>query len=117
MIYLTTTISPMMIKPSCVGHGVIASIEINEYTYNSFIRVLKEVTNEMTSAVGHENTAIVLNKLLPVEVKFNRINLELEVDDVVFAIVPQARADKAMEFSDEIIASSNFRYFIATVNC
>lgn len=103
MTYLTTTFSPSMLSS-----GVTATVqEITEEKFASYLKV------EYVPAVGHENTAVLLQKKFGLaNVPFARVNITLNAGDVVLAAIPQFRLPETREFTDNEIASAKFRYFL-----
>jgi len=116
-VYLTTTFSPSMISKKNKG------VMVQEVSELEFWRMLKGVINtgevEFVSAIGHENTADIVLRRMPDELKeqmpeslFNRVNIKVEHGDWVFAIIPQIRFDSTREFTDEEVKKAEFRFFI-----
>jgi hypothetical protein len=109
-IYLTTTFSPSMLPEW-------GSVEVSEIPLARFQFEVRRAGDNLVPAVGHENTAGILEKQLEGVVYrlprlFNRINIVLEPGDMVLAAIPQFRADAAREFSDREIFEAEFRYFV-----
>ena len=104
MKYLANTFSPMMLGE--LEWAEVTPIELDELPPMS----------ELTSVVSHEVTAKVLSALMGEEVPFNRINLTLELGDVLYCIIPNFRASEAREFSYEEVAESGYRCFQVRVS-
>ena len=116
-VYLTTTFSPSMISKKNKG------VMVQQIDKSEFWRMLKGVMNtgevEFIPAIGHENTADIILRRMPDELReqmpeslFNRINVKMEHGDWIFAIIPQIRFDFTREFTDEEIKKAEFRFFI-----
>lgn len=97
MKYLTTTFSPMMLA--------------NESEFvGKPINNLSEIDWDV-SAVGHENTAEILTKILDKEVEFNRTNIKIGPGDIVYCVISNFRDSQAREFTKYEIISAGFRAF------
>jgi len=115
-IYVTTTISPMMI-----GDGstmVIESVNIEDIDRKKSIKN----NDNFIGAVGHETTAQVLKPIIKAYFPFvgeiplyNRINISLKKGDGVLAIIPNFRTEVAREFSLTEVESAGFRAFFAEI--
>jgi len=103
-IYLTTTITPVMLGEDT---STITIREISEDAFRSIIDSEKEII----MAVGHENTARLLERKYNIKNAFNRLDLQLKNGDYVIAAVPQIRFDKTREFSLEEVTKARFRFF------
>lgn len=103
-IYLTTTISPAMLDKSA------GQMTIREITEDAFAAILKS-GEEISFAVGHENTAKLLEHRYELKGVFSRVNLCLGLGDYVLAAVPMMRVDSTRELTDEEINKAEFRFF------
>jgi hypothetical protein len=103
-VYLTTTITPMMLGEHT------STITIREISEDAFTSIINSGEN-IIMAVGHEHTARLLEQKYGIKDAFSRLNLQLRNDDYVIAAVPQIRFDKAREFSLEEITKARFRFF------
>ena len=103
-IYLTTTITPMMLGEHT------STITIREISEDAFTSII-DSGDSITMAVGHENTARLLEQKYRIKNAFGRLNLQLKDGDYVIAAVPQVRFDKAREFSTEEVTKARFRFF------
>lgn len=108
MKYLTTTFSPAMLSDN---HVVATVVEVSESQFQDDVhKALSE--GELTPAVGHENTAALLQARLGLEkTLWARVNLTLNDGDVVLAAIPFFRAPESREFTDEEVRSAKFRFF------
>ena len=102
--YLANTFSPMMLGEN--EWAEVTPIELEELPPMS----------ELISAVSHEVTAKVLSALMGEEVPFNRINLTLELGDVLYCVIPNFRAQEAREFTYEEVANAGYRCFQVSVS-
>lgn len=115
--YLTATISPSMLPARLIGKVILEVHEVEEFTFRGQVKKAL-YAEELIPAVGHENTANFLKKrlLLKDDVKlFNRVNTILQPGDIVYAAIPQIRLPEATEFSNNVIRSAPFRFFIGEV--
>lgn len=111
MLYLTTTFSPMM-----MGEG--RSAKVVEKTLEELKEIFQSEgikPQDFVNAVSHENTAHLLTRILGFEVPFSRVNLTLHGRDQVLACIPKFRVGETREFTDEEIASANWRFFVISV--
>lgn len=99
MRYLGNTFSPMMMGEKLF---VVEVCEIN----------LDDIPPNLTSVVSHEVTAKVLSVLLDESVVFNRVNLALKQDDVLYCVIPNFRATKAREFTKKEVEKAGYRCFM-----
>ena len=112
MKYIANTFSPMMLGE--LEWAEVTPIDLDELPPMS----------ELTSVISHEVTAKVLSALMGEEVPlkilnprlFNRVNLTLELGDVLYCIIPNFRAYEAREFSYEEVAESGYRCFQVRVS-
>ena len=122
LVFITTTFTPSMLPPMFElppqEHVAAVTAEVDhDDVYDLLSRTEPE---QVRGAVGHENTARVIERLLgdalPEGVSlFARRNISLRAGDKVIAVIPQFRADKAREFTNEEISSANFRFFVTRV--
>jgi hypothetical protein len=107
-IYLTTTVSPTMMNKQA------GQMNIREITEDAFAAILKS-GEDINYAVGHENTAKLLERRYGLQGVFNRVNLNLRLGDYVLAAVPLMRVDATRELTNEEIEKAEFRFFEAMV--
>lgn len=91
---------------------------LNDYTYytltvnNLKIEEVKELlkNKKFKSVVGHENTSILLSKLLDIEIKYNRetVNLSLGRDEL---LVCQYSGPRLEEKVEELPKNSKIRFY------
>ncbi|MCD6318946.1 DUF1874 domain-containing protein [Candidatus Aerophobetes bacterium] len=113
-VFLTTTFSPSMMGRKA---KVLMVHEVKEEEFWRSLSGVKNVEgNEFIPAIGHENTADIVRKRMPKEMReqklFNRVNIEVEHGDWIFAIIPQVRFNSTREFTDEEVKKAEFRFFI-----
>ena len=97
--YIANTFSPMML--GALEWAEVTPIELDELPMMS----------QLTSVVSHEVTARVLSALMGEEVSFNRVNLILEIGDVLYCVIPNFRASEAREFTHEEVSGAGYRCF------
>jgi len=73
MLYVVNAFSFNML-PEDVEAVCIKAVKLDEKEAGNLL-----VSNEFVSAVGHEDTANILSKLLGVKIPFNRIDVKLDV--------------------------------------
>jgi len=113
-VYITTAISPMMLpQPDAAGCHSMVVVEHEEHFFRDLIRIYRENGHEIVGAVGHPNTASLLEAKFGLTSLANRVSITLEPGDRVLAAVPQFRPPESREFSDNEIRSAKFRYFEA----
>lgn len=103
MIFISNTFSPMMLSK-----GVSAKVEERELER---IKLVLECC-KVTSVVSHEVTSLILSGLLGTDIKFNRINLSLQVGDILLVVIPNFRAEVAREFTYEEVKTAGYRCFV-----
>ena len=109
MQYLASTFSPMMLAE---GSGE------SDASANVLPCPLSEVVRNaphLKSIVSHEVTASILSALLQSPVKFNRENVQLLADDLLWVVVPKFRASEAREFTHQEVKNAGFRCFYIRV--
>ena len=67
---------------------------------------------EVTSAIGHESTAAVVSAIVGVDVIMNRINVSMEVDDVMVAFKLNQRAPEGRILSAQEIEKIGYSFKI-----
>ena len=109
---ITTTFSPMMLNDSCN----VQFMELHELEdVKNTISLLQATGEEIISAVGHENTAVIISQLLGIQVPFARVNLTLKPHMRLLCITPYFRANEAREFTKEEVEGAGFRAFLITI--
>lgn len=124
-LYITSTISPMMISHSNF------KLTIEEIPIQEIKNELKAINEgfvksrciDTIGAVSHENTAQIIQPIINTYMPnatditlFNRININLTLFDNVLAIIPDFRATESREFTLEEVQSAGFRVFWAYIN-
>jgi len=112
-VFITTTFTPSMMK-----NKVVMVEEIDEARFWAELYNVSQ-GSEVVPAVGHENTAEIIKERMPDFVKekmpeslFQKINIEMQDGDWIFAIIPQFRPNETREFTDEEVKKAKFRFFI-----
>ena len=86
--------------------------ELRHYLFN--------IGYELISAIGHESTAILLSQLLELEIKTNRIAIELAEDDIAIAFTLEFRLPEGKVLSKEelenIINEKKFSFTIIKID-
>lgn len=97
--YLANAFSLNMIA-ECFADVRIATLDIDT--------VKKILTGHFISAIGHQDTANILSKLLEKEIPMNRISIQLETDDCV--IVAQYSGSRLPEGATELPEGASFTF-------
>ena len=111
MIYLTTAISPLMIKENSLE-----MMGISEISFERLKKIFKQNETIIFPAIGHENTARILEKILETKRDlFNRLyvkdyfSIELDLEnDCILCIIPKFRVNESREFTTEEVMSAGF---------
>lgn len=109
-IYFTSTINPAMLSKGA------ESMTVRELDEEMFTSTLLSVKDELIPAIGHKNTAELLERVFHMENLFQRRNISLANGDTVLAAIPQFRVGEAREYTDEEIKKARFRFFEATAD-
>ncbi len=88
------------------------SYEYKECTVDDLKKILRN--NEFISAVGHEETATLLTRLLDVHIPYNRIVVHQEAGDIFIVIKPKARLEINKIYSETDIENIGYELGILT---
>ncbi|MFH1984806.1 MAG: hypothetical protein ABIL58_23440 [Pseudomonadota bacterium] len=109
-VYLTTTVSPAMLSPE--GRP---NMTITELAKPEFAELVAAKRDLIIPAVGHQNTATILESKFGLNSLFAQVSPLLRDGDTILVAIPLFRADAIRELSTAEIRSARFRYFVATV--
>jgi len=60
------------------------------------------------SAIGHKSTAMFLSQILGVSIKFNRVRINMEINDVALIFRLRERPPEGKVFSEEELKNSEY---------
>ena len=83
---------------------------VSEISLNDARATLARIT--YTSAIGHDSTAAIMEKLLETEVPVNRIQVKPEVGDSLLCFKLNGRAPEGVIMSEEEIHEMGFSWVI-----
>lgn len=66
------------------------------------------------SAIGHEEIALLLSRILRIDVKVNRITLFQKLEDILIVIKPKPRLELGRKYSDTDIEEVGFELGLLT---
>ena len=92
-----------------INSPVLTSFGSYNYSSTDVLEIKQLISNQpFTSAVGHEETATLLTRLLGVTIPFNRITLKQEVGDIFVVIKPKTRLEINKLYSDTDIENIGY---------
>ena len=98
-----------------INSPVITSFGSYDYKPTDVLAISQLLSDQpFTSAVGHEETATLLTRLLGLTVPFNRITVKQEDGDIFVVIKPKTRLEINKVYSD--IHVENIRYKLVLLN-
>src|SRR6056297_1240245 len=117
--YITSTISPMMLAGPAI-EMIIQEFEPEDMLIrmSGIDTVCKSRCVDVVGAVGHVNTSSVLKPIIDMFLPsvagiklFNRVDIKLGLFDEILAIIPSFRASEAREFTFDEVENAGFRVF------
>ena len=105
MLYIVNAFSIQMLAPSATDR---ATLSFKPVTLEQAIKMVE--TNIFVSAIGHEDTANVVSKLLNVEIPMNRISVNLGNNDVL--LVAQLSGGRLPEGATTIPDGMNIQFWV-----
>ena len=100
MIYITNT--------SIIPQNYEGAVEISNVSLPYVKELLEKY--EFQSAIGHESTASLLTRILGIEIKMNRVQIEVVEGDVILAFQLKKRLQEAAELSEEELKSLEYSF-------
>ncbi len=112
-LFITTTISPMMI--GTMGDRMLVKEVDKDFLDQKIADFRDRDTREIMPAVGHEITAPFIEAVTGISDLHARVNISLAPGDEVLAVIPAIRFTEAREFSQAEVAEAGMRIFHAVV--
>ena len=98
-----------------INSPVITSFGSFDYKPTDVLEIRQLLSYQpFTSAVGHEETATLLTRLLGVTVSFNRITVKQEAGDIFVVIKPKTRLEINKVYSDIDIENIGYELGLLT---
>jgi hypothetical protein len=98
--------------------SMLSSFPSTLYVREASLEEVKELISNSTfiSAVGHQATADVLSKLLNVQIPFNRIQINLNPNDILIVFQLLTRLEEGKILTEEELASIKFKFLVVSLD-
>jgi len=109
-LYITTTISPMM-----MGEGARMIVKEVGHEYIEANRNMWLTRREIIHAVGHAVTAPFVDAATGIPGTHARINVTGDVGDTILAVIPSIRFAEAREFTRAEVEEAGYKIYVADI--
>lgn len=99
-------------KVTLLNTSIITDYGVFEYSKASLSDIKKLIKNGFESAIGHDQTASIISKLLGVEVKVNRVNYTQNIGDIALIFKLKKRGEEGKIYSEKEIEEMGYSWGI-----